>query len=99
MPLPTDGPPTGSEKLTERRVAPITPLDVDGLRTTAVGTALWGLAFLMLLPFAGHLRESGDLWVLWTCLAGFGGGLLGWDYCRRRRNRRRAAEARAAEQP
>lgn len=83
-----------ADSLTGRRIAPIQPLDVDGLRTTAVGTALWGLAFLLLLPFAGHLRESGDLWVLWTCLAGFGGGLLGWDYCRRRRNRRRAGTPR-----
>ena len=32
-------------------VAPVEPLDVDGVRTLAVGTALWGLAFLMLLPF------------------------------------------------
>ncbi|HET8559265.1 MAG TPA: DUF2530 domain-containing protein [Marmoricola sp.] len=78
------------DTIPERRVAPIQPLDVDGLRTTAVGTALWGLAFLLLLPFAGPLRDSGNLWVLWTCLAGFGGGLLGWDYCRRRRNRRRS---------
>ena len=95
MPPPTDGARSGTDKLTERRVAPIAPLDVDGLRTTAVGTALWGLAFLMLLPFAGQLQASGDLWVLWTCLAGFGGGLLGWDYCRRRRNRRRARAAAA----
>jgi len=28
------------------------------------------------------------MWWLWTCLAGFGLGVWGWDYCRRRRNRR-----------
>jgi hypothetical protein len=28
------------------------------------------------------------MWWLWTCLAGFGLGIIGWDYCRRRRNRR-----------
>lgn len=94
MPLPEDVPaPTGAPepRVDDRRVAPIAPLDVDGMRTLAVGTALWGLAFLMLLPFVGHLRETGHLWMLFTCLAGFGGGLLGWDYCRRRRNARRAA--------
>jgi hypothetical protein len=97
VPLPDDEPgSTGHDGPSERRVAPIAPLDVDGLRTTAVGTALWGLAFLLLLPFVGHLRASGDVWMLWTCLAGFGGGLLGWDHCRRRRNRRRAEAARGA---
>jgi hypothetical protein len=86
--LPPDAPepPPGRE-----RRAPIAPLDVDGLRTMAVGTALWGLAFLVLLPFAGRLHASGHLWLLWTCLAGFGGGLVGWDHCRRRRNARRLA--------
>ncbi|HEU4567182.1 MAG TPA: DUF2530 domain-containing protein [Marmoricola sp.] len=96
MPLPEDVPPASGDDHPaddERRVAPIAPLDVDGMRTLAVGSALWAVAFLMLLPFAGHLREAGSLWMLWTCLAGFGGGLLGWDHCRRRRNARRAAQA------
>ena len=95
MPLPEEAPgTTGQPQPSDdaRRVAPITPLDVDGMRTLAVGTALWGLAFLALLPFAAELRGSGHLWALFTCLAGFGGGLLGWDYCRRRRNARRRGE-------
>ncbi len=71
-------------------VARVDPLDVDGVRTVAVGTALWLLGFLLLLPFYGPLEESGRLWWLWTCLAGFGLGLIGWDYCRRRRNQRRS---------
>lgn len=71
-------------------VADVDPLDVDGVRTVQVGTALWGVAFLLLLPFVGRLREDGHLWWLWTCIAGFGLGLLGWDHCRRRRNARRA---------
>jgi len=71
-------------------VAPVEPLDVDGVRTLAVGTALWLVAFLLLLPFYGRLHDSHHLWWLWTCLAGFGLGIIGWDYCRRRRNRRRA---------
>jgi hypothetical protein len=72
-------------------VADVDPLDVDGVRTLAVGTVLWGIAFLMLLPFSGRLREDGHLWWLWTCVAGFGHGLVGWDYCRRRKNARDAA--------
>ena len=87
-------PPDGSELKTHeigRRtyiVADVEPLDVDGVRTVAVGSALWLLGFVMLLPFAGRLAEADRQWWLWTCLAGFGLGVIGWDYCRRRRNRR-----------
>jgi hypothetical protein len=66
-------------------IADVEPLYVDGVRTVAVGTALWALAFVLLLPFYGRLEESGRVWWLWTCVAGFGLGLIGWDYCRRRR--------------
>ena len=74
-------------------VADVDPLDVDGVRTVAVGTALWLVAFVLLLPFAGRLAETDRVWWLWTCLAGFGLGVIGWDYCRRRRNRRHEREA------
>jgi hypothetical protein len=77
-------------------VAPVDPLDLDGIRTMQVGTLLWGLALLLLIPFHGRLQAAGHGWWLWTCLAGFGLGLVGWDHCRRRRNARRA---RAAETP
>lgn len=70
-------------------IAPVEPLDVDGVRTVQVGTVLFGLAFLALLPFYGRLEERDQVWVLWMCLAGVGLGLLGAEYCRRRRNRRR----------
>jgi hypothetical protein len=73
-------------------VANVEPLDVDGTRTVAVGSVLWLVAFVLLLPFYGRLEESDRVWWLWTCLAGFGLGVLGWDYCRRRRNRRTASE-------
>lgn len=66
-------------------IADVEPLDVDGVRTVAVGTGLWLLAFVMLLPFYGRLEDAGRLEWLWTCVAGFGLGVLGWDYCRRRR--------------
>ncbi|WP_245565402.1 DUF2530 domain-containing protein [Nocardioides insulae] len=77
------------DQLHERHlIADVEPLDVDGVRTVAVGTGLWLVAFLGLLPFYGRLVDADRGWVLWTCLAGFGLGLCGWEYCRRRRERR-----------
>jgi hypothetical protein len=70
-------------------VADVEPLDVDGVRTVEIGVVLWAIAFVALLPFWGRLEEDGRLWWLWTCLAGFGLGLLGLEYCRRRRKARR----------
>ncbi len=58
-------------------VAPVEPLDLDGIRTMQVGTALWAVAFVLLLPFYGRLEDDGHLWWLWTCVAGFGLGLVG----------------------
>ncbi len=73
-------------------VAQVDPLDVDGTRTVAVGTLLFLVALLVLLPFHDRLEAAGKAWWQWTCLAGFGLGLVGWDYCRRRRNHRQARE-------
>lgn len=70
-------------------VAPVEPLDVDGVRTLEVGTGLWLLGFVALLPFYGRLADNGQLWWLWTCMAGFGLGLFGLEFCRRRRHSRR----------
>jgi hypothetical protein len=70
-------------------VADVEPLDLDGVRTMQVGTALWALAFILLLPFYDQLQSADHLWWLWTCVAGFGLGIIGWDYCRRRRRRSR----------
>lgn len=66
-------------------LADVEPLDVDGVRTVQVGTALFLLGFLALLPFYGRLSESDSTWWLWMCLTGVGLGLLGLEYCRRRR--------------
>lgn len=78
-------------------VADVEPLDVDGVRTVEVGTALWLIGFLALLPFYGRLEDSGNEWWLWTCLSGFGLGLFGLEYCRRRRKaRKELAEERPA---
>ena len=66
-------------------VAQVEPLDVDGTRTVGIGSALWLVALVALLPFYGTLESNGRLWWLWTCLAGFGWGMVGLEYCRRRR--------------
>ena len=66
-------------------VADVEPLDVDGVRTVEVGTLAWLIGFLALLPFYSRLADAGRTWWLWTCLAGFGLGLFGLEYCRRRR--------------
>jgi hypothetical protein len=73
-------------------VAKVDPLDVDGTRTVAVGSLLFLVAFLLLLPFHDQLEAADKTWWLWTCLAGFGLGVIGWDYCRRRKKRREARE-------
>jgi hypothetical protein len=80
-------PPVTEHEFGQRRylVAEVEPLDVNGVRTVAVGSALWVVAFVAMLPFVGTLRDNGQLSWLWTCIAGFGLGLLGLEYCRRRR--------------
>lgn len=70
-------------------VADVEPFDTDGVRTITVGTALWLVAFVALLPFYGRLEETGRTWWLWACMAGFGLGLFGIEICRRRAQRRR----------
>jgi len=78
-------------------IAPVAPLDIDGVRTTEVGTAVWLIAFVALLPFYGRLEEDGHLWWLWTCLAGGVLGLYGvWFVRKRDAAIKRAADAGSA---
>jgi hypothetical protein len=50
---------------------------INARRIVVVGTAIWFVAFVALLPFWGWLgRHDHRIW-LWTCLAGWLLGLLG----------------------
>lgn len=77
--------------------AKVQPLDLTGVRTVTVGAVLWAVAFFALLPFYSTLQKNDHGWWLWTCSAGFGLGLLGLDYCRRRRRKLAAQPEREVE--
>lgn len=64
----------------------VKPLDVDGVRTVAIITVLWAVAFVVLATQRTDLDDAGRGWWIWTCLAGVGLGLLGLEYCRKRRD-------------
>jgi hypothetical protein len=54
------------------------------VRTVTVGTILWLIALIVMLPFWSRLDDDGRLWWIATAAVGFGLGLLGIGYCRRR---------------
>ncbi|MCW2495933.1 DUF2530 domain-containing protein [Jatrophihabitans sp.] len=64
-------------------------VQMDSRRVAAIGTAVFFVAFLALLPFYGWLGHHPDhhdhrVW-LWTCLAGWVVGLMGWALSNRHR--------------
>src|ERR1700709_687366 len=71
-------------------VADVEPLAVAGVRTVQGGVPLGVMGFVAMLPFYGRLQDAGHGWMLWTCAAGCGLGLLGLEYCRRRKRTRAA---------
>jgi len=85
---------------TDRDQPEVQPLPYDGVASVAVGTLLWLVALLVMLPFTDDLRADGRLWWVATAAVGFGLGLAGLWIVVRRRGRLRAAEAaEAAETP
>jgi len=73
------------------------PPQADGVLAVSVGTVLWGLAVLVLLAFRGRLEDHDATWWIWVAVAGFGLGVFGTWYVRRRRDAYRAAHKSAAE--
>ena len=64
---------------------PPEPVQVDAGRIVLVGTVLWFVGFLALLPFWGWLQRTDRLLWVWTCLAATGLGLLGLLLIRKHR--------------
>jgi hypothetical protein len=71
--------------------APVPALDIDGLAVITVGTAIFGVASVILAFAYDWLAAQGHGSWLQISLAGFVLGLVGLAYCWRRRRRRRAA--------
>ncbi|HET8970068.1 MAG TPA: DUF2530 domain-containing protein, partial [Candidatus Nanopelagicales bacterium] len=67
--------------------AEVAPLDVDGVRTVAVGTLAWAVAAVVALLAREQLVADGRGWWVWVAITGTVLGLLGLPYLLRRRRR------------
>lgn len=54
------------------------PVQMNSGRIVIAGTSLWFIAFVVLLPFYGWLGQHGHRIWLWTSLAGWLLGIVGW---------------------
>lgn len=61
-----------------RRLVQPPPVQMNSRRIVIVGSTLWFVAFVVLLPFYGWLGRHGHRIWLWTCLAGWLLGIVGW---------------------
>jgi hypothetical protein len=75
------------------KIADVEAVDRDGVLTMIIGSALWAIAAIALIPFWGTLQYDGNAWWLWTAVAGIGIGLVGLEYSLWRRGRRTDPEA------
>ena len=64
--------------------AEVKPLDLSGIPSVITGMVAWVIAFVVLLFLRPQLEDNGLDWWLWVPVAGFGLGLIGLWYCRRR---------------
>ena len=64
----------------------LVPVDADGVVVVTVGTAIWWVAFLVLLVWPDHAGHGGSRGWLAITLAGGVLGLYGIYYTRRRRS-------------
>ena len=91
-------------KLTRERAvrpAPPPPLEANDQLVTAVGTAGWAVALVVLL-FVRSSLPAGDRWWIWTCVTGLAMGLFGYWYVprlKRARARRAALGAQSQSAP
>ena len=76
-----------------RRPAP-PPLEGNDQRGTAIGTAAWAVALVVLLILREQIPAD-ERWWIWVCATGLVMGLFGlWYVPRLKRSRARAAERR-----
>ena len=66
-------------KDSERRPDP-EPVKTDDRKAMLVGMVLWIVGLAMLLLFIEPLNAAGNLWWLWTAVAGLVLGLIGLIY-------------------
>lgn len=81
---------------TPRRPDP-EPMETDDVAVITVGTVLWAVALVVLFLLRDRLADDGHEDWVWVAAAGFGLGLIGIRYVRRRRAalRRNADPSRA----
>lgn len=80
---------TARAEETQQRPVP-EPMEVNDVLIVTVGTVLFAIAFLVMLPFHTSLDHAGHGRWPWIALAGALLGLVGIAYCRRRAVRIRA---------
>ncbi len=81
-----------------RRPTPA-PLEANDQLVTAVITAGWAIALIVLLLVRTDIPAA-DRWWIWTCVTGLGLGIFGLLYVPRlKRSRERAARGRAGADP
>lgn len=80
-----------------RRPAP-PPLEANDQLVTAVITAGWAVALIVVLILRDGL-PAGEQWWLWTCVAGLCLGIFGLWYIPRMKRARARAAARRARDP
>jgi hypothetical protein len=61
------------------------PVQINARRIVVAGTLLWFVGFVALLPFYGWLGEHHHRLWLWTCLAGWCLGIVGYTVMSRHR--------------
>jgi hypothetical protein len=88
-PATSDAPGGAGDTASQAAREEIEPLPYDGVASVAVGTLLWLVALVSMIPFKGDLEAAGRLWWLATAAVGFGFGLLGLLVVTRRRARLR----------
>ena len=73
-------------KDSERRPDP-EPVETDDRKAMLIGIGLWVLGLATLLLFIEPLNTAGNLWWLWTAVAGLVLGLIGLIYTHLRRGK------------